>query len=63
MIELPERRSVVVEHQLVAVECGGCGQVSEPVAPGGVSGRVQYGAVLEQLFTTGPWLPEPAISS
>ncbi|WP_449560077.1 IS66 family transposase [Micromonospora craniellae] len=43
VIELPERRSVVVEHQLVAVECGGCGQVSEPVAPGGVSGRVQYG--------------------
>lgn len=43
VIELPERRPVVVEHQLVAVECGGCGQVSEPVVPAGVSGRVQYG--------------------
>ncbi|WP_147333600.1 IS701 family transposase [Micromonospora craniellae] len=43
VVELPERRPVVTEHQLVAVECAGCGQVSEPAAPAGVTGRVQYG--------------------
>jgi transposase len=43
VIEVPERRSVIVEHRLIAVECGGCGQVSEPAVPAGVSGRVQYG--------------------
>ncbi|WP_081636068.1 IS66 family transposase [Micromonospora sp. CNB394] len=44
VIEMPERRPLVVEHRLIAVECGGCGQVSEPAVPAGVSGRVQYGA-------------------
>jgi transposase len=43
VVELPERRPVVVEHQLIAVQCGECGQVSEPVIPAGVTGRVQYG--------------------
>lgn len=43
VVELPDRRPLVVEHQLIAVECAECGQVSEPVVPVGVSGRVQYG--------------------
>lgn len=43
VVELPERRPMVTEHQLIAVECAGCGQVSEPAAPDGVTGRVQYG--------------------
>lgn len=43
VIELPERRPVIVEHQLIAVECAECGRVSEPGVPAGVSGRVQYG--------------------
>lgn len=43
VVELPERRPRVTEHHLVAVECAGCGQVSEPAVPDGVSGRVQYG--------------------
>lgn len=43
VVELPERRPVVVEHQLIAVQCGECGQVSEPAVPAGVTGRVQYG--------------------
>jgi transposase len=43
VVELPERRPVVVEHQLIAVQCAACGQVSEPAAPAGASGRVQYG--------------------
>ncbi len=43
VVELPQRRARVVEHQLIAVQCTECGQVSEPVAPAGVSGRVQYG--------------------
>lgn len=43
VVELPERRPVVTEHRLVAVECAGCGRVTEPPVPDGVSGRVQYG--------------------
>ncbi|GGM68135.1 hypothetical protein GCM10011608_61700 [Micromonospora sonchi] len=43
VVELPERRPQVTEHRLVAVQCAGCGQVSEPAVPHGVSGRVQYG--------------------
>jgi transposase len=43
VIEVPDRRPVIVEHQLIAVECGGCGRVTEPAVPAGVSGRVQYG--------------------
>ena len=43
VVELPDRRPVVVEHQLIAVECSGCGRVTEPAVPAGVSGRVQYG--------------------
>lgn len=44
VLELPESRPLVVEYRLIAVECDGCGRVSEPVVPAGVSGRVQYGA-------------------
>lgn len=44
VLELPDRRPLVVEHQLIAVECGGCGRVTEPAVPAGVSGRVQYGS-------------------
>lgn len=43
VVELPEPRPVVIEHRLVAVECVGCGRVTEPAVPDGVSGRVQYG--------------------
>ncbi|MET7952255.1 IS66 family transposase [Micromonospora sp. NPDC005324] len=43
VVELPDRRPQVTEHRLVAVQCAGCGQVSEPAVPDGVSGRVQYG--------------------
>jgi transposase len=43
VVELPVPRAVVVEHQLIAVECAGCGRVTEPAVPDGVSGRVQYG--------------------
>ncbi|MDP9793721.1 transposase [Catenuloplanes nepalensis] len=43
VLELPDCRPVVVEHQLIAVQCAECAQVSEPVAPAVVTGRVQYG--------------------
>jgi len=43
VVELPAPRPVVTEHRLVAVQCAGCGQVTEPPVPDGVSGRVQYG--------------------
>lgn len=43
VVELPERRPQVTEHRLFAVECAGCGRVTEPAVPDGVSGRVQYG--------------------
>jgi transposase len=43
VIELPDPRPVVTEHQLISVECAGCGQVTQPALPPGVSGRVQYG--------------------
>ncbi|WP_368666273.1 IS66 family transposase [Micromonospora sicca] len=43
VVELPEPRPVVTEHQLIALQCACCGQVTEPKAPDGVSGRVQYG--------------------
>ena len=43
VVELPVPRPVIIEHQLIAVECAGCGQVTVPPVPDGVSGRVQYG--------------------
>jgi transposase len=43
VFELPEVTLRVIEHQLIAVRCGCCGQVTEPVAPDEVSGRAQYG--------------------
>lgn len=43
VVELPVPRPVVTEHQLIAVECAWCGQVTVPPVPDGVSGRVQYG--------------------
>jgi transposase len=43
VIELPPVKPYVIEHQLISVRCGCCGQVSEPAAPEGVTGRVQYG--------------------
>jgi transposase len=43
VVELPVPRPVITEHQLIAVECAGCGQVTVPLVPEGVSGRVQYG--------------------
>jgi len=33
----------VIEYQVVAKECPGCGAVTEGVAPGDVTGRAQYG--------------------
>jgi transposase len=46
VVELPEPRVVVTEHQVVAVACG-CGQVTVAQAPAGVSGRVQYGPTVK----------------
>ena len=43
VVELPDPRPVVTEHQLIAVQCAGCGQVTEPQTPEWVSGRVHYG--------------------
>ena len=36
----------VVEYQVVAKACAGCGAVTEGVAPAGVTGRVQYGPLV-----------------
>ncbi|PWR15441.1 IS66 family transposase [Micromonospora sicca] len=43
VVELPEPRPVITEHQLIALQCAGCGRVTEPPVPDGVIGRVQYG--------------------
>jgi transposase len=36
----------VVEYQVVAKACSGCGAVTEGVAPAGVTGRAQYGPLV-----------------
>jgi len=46
VFELPEPRMTVTEHQVVALSCG-CGQVTMAEAPGGVTGRVQYGPTVK----------------
>ncbi|MEV0810407.1 IS66 family transposase [Micromonospora sp. NPDC050200] len=43
VVEVPVPQPVVTEHQLISVRCAGCGQVTEPPVPDGVSGRMQYG--------------------
>ena len=43
VVELPPVKPHVIEHQLVALRCGGCGQVTDPPTPVGVAGRVQFG--------------------
>lgn len=43
VVELPPVKSHVTEHQLVALRCEGCGQVTSPSCPEGVAGRVQFG--------------------
>ena len=41
--EIPPARAEVTEHQLIEVECGGCGTRTKGQAPAGVSAPVQYG--------------------
>ena len=41
--EIPQVRPVITEHQAVALECGGCGQVTKGGFPDGVTAPVQYG--------------------
>jgi transposase len=41
--ELPPVRAEDTEHQLVELECGGCGTRTKAPAPAGVSAPVQYG--------------------
>jgi transposase len=41
--EIPPVRAEVTEHQLVELECGGCGTRTKAPAPAGVSAPVQYG--------------------
>lgn len=43
VVELPPVKPHVTEHQLVALRCVGCGEVTSPSSPEGVSGRVQFG--------------------
>jgi transposase len=42
----PPPPPTVVEYQVVAKACAGCGAVTEGVAPAGVTGRVQYGPLV-----------------
>lgn len=53
VVDLPPVKPYVIEHQLVALRCGGCGQVSEPDVPEGVTGRVQYGPGLRAAVAYG----------
>jgi transposase len=39
----PPPPPVVTEYQVTAKQCPGCGEISVGLAPGGVTGRVQYG--------------------
>jgi len=41
--EIPPVRAEVTEHQLIELECGGCGTRTKAPAPAGVSAPVQYG--------------------
>src|ERR1700689_4664965 len=41
--ETPPVRAEVTEHQIVELECGGCGARTRGRAPGGVTAPVQYG--------------------
>jgi transposase len=41
--EIPPVRAEVTEHQIVELECGGCGARTRGRAPGGVTAPVQYG--------------------
>jgi transposase len=50
----------VIEYQVVAKACPGCGAVTEGVAPAGVTGRVQYGPLVHAqaaLVVCGHYLP------
>jgi transposase len=40
---IPPVRAVVTEHQLIELECGGCGTRTKGRAPDGVTAPVQYG--------------------
>ena len=44
--EIPPVRAEVTEHQIVELECGGCGARTRGRAPGGVTAPVQYAAYL-----------------
>ena len=41
--EIPPVRAEVTEHQLIELECGGCGTRTKAAAPSGVTAPVQYG--------------------
>jgi transposase len=50
----------VIEYQVAAKQCPGCGQVSTGLAPDGVTGRVQYGPLVHAkaaLATCAHYLP------
>jgi transposase len=41
--EIPPVRAEVTEHQLIELQCGGCGTRTKAAAPAGVTAPVQYG--------------------
>lgn len=53
VFELPEVKPHVVEHQIVALRCGCCGQVTEGSAPEAVGGRAQYGSTVKAAAVYG----------
>lgn len=53
VVDVPPVKAYVVEHQLVALRCGCCGQVTEPDSPEGVTGRVQYGPQVKAAVVYG----------
>lgn len=53
VFELPRVKPYVVEHQVVALRCGCCGQVTQGSAPEAVSGRAQYGPTVKAAAVYG----------
>jgi transposase len=56
----PPPPPVVIEYQVTAKQCPACGEISTGLAPGGVTGRVQYGPLVHAktaLATCTHYLP------
>ena len=72
VLGVPQKRQVfeaspppppeVIEYQVAARQCPGCGEISTGLAPDGVTGRVQYGPLVHAkaaLATCAHYLPLP----